>query len=78
MLIKFAKAFDKFSCRCSDCVIVVGRDMQQTLQRRFNHKNVPNNVLIVAKKIAEIKNISLEEVINTTSSTARYLFDLDN
>ena len=41
-------------------------------------KNVPNNVLIVAKKIAEIKNISLEEVINTTSSTARYLFDLDN
>ena len=41
-------------------------------------KNVPNNVLIVAKKIAEIKNISLEEVISTTSSTARYLFDLDN
>ena len=41
-------------------------------------KNVPNNVLIVAKKIAEIKNISLEEVISTTSSTARDLFDLDN
>lgn len=46
MIIKLAKAFDKFSCKCSDCVIVVGRDMQQTLQRRFNQKNVPNNVVI--------------------------------
>ena len=46
MLIKFAKAFDKFSCKCSDCVIVVGRDMQQTLERRFKRKKVPSNVVI--------------------------------
>ena len=46
MIIKLAKAFDKFSCKCSDCVIVVGRDMQQTLERRFKGKKVPSNVVI--------------------------------
>ena len=46
MLIKLAKAFDKFSCKCSDCVIVVGRDMQQTLEQRFKGKKVPCNVVI--------------------------------
>ena len=40
-------------------------------------KNIPNNVLIVAKKIAEIKNVSLDEVLNVTNCNARYLFDLD-
>lgn len=39
-------------------------------------KNKPCNVLYVAKKIAEIKNISLEEVINTTTATAKQIFDI--
>lgn len=39
-------------------------------------KNKPCNVLYVAKRIAEIKNISLEEVINTTTATARQIFDI--
>lgn len=45
-IIKLAKAFDKLSCKCSDCVIVVGRDMQQTLEQRFKGKKVPNNAVI--------------------------------
>mgnify|MGYP003307933840 CR=1 FL=1 len=39
-------------------------------------KNEPYNVLYVAKKIAEIKNIELEEVLEITSKTAKEQFDL--
>ena len=39
-------------------------------------KNKPCKVLYVAKRIAEIKNISLEEVINTTTATAKQIFDI--
>lgn len=39
-------AVDKFSCKIADKVIVVGRDMQETLKNRFKNKNVPKNVFI--------------------------------
>lgn len=39
-------------------------------------KNKPSNVLYVAKKISEIKNISFEEVINITTNTAKQIFDI--
>ena len=39
-------------------------------------KNEPANVLYVARKIAEIKNISIEEVIKQTSNNAIDLFKL--
>lgn len=38
--------FDKFSCTRADKVIVVGRDMVETLKGRFNGKKVPNHVFI--------------------------------
>ena len=38
--------FDKRSCRKSDVVVTLGRDMQETLINRFNGKDVPNNVVI--------------------------------
>lgn len=38
--------FDKFSCRKSDVVVTLGRDMQETLLRRFLGKKVPQNVVI--------------------------------
>lgn len=41
-------------------------------------KNEPKNVYYVAKKIAEIKNIELEKVIEITNQTAIALFDLHN
>lgn len=46
LILKAAMVVDKFSCRQADKVIVVGRDMQETLRNRFNNKNVPNNVFI--------------------------------
>lgn len=40
-------------------------------------KNKPINVMFVAEKIAEIRKVSVEEVINTTTSNALRQFDLD-
>ncbi|MEM5011286.1 glycosyltransferase family 4 protein [Niallia taxi] len=37
---------DKFSCKRSDKVIVVGRDMVETLKGRFEGRQVPNHVFI--------------------------------
>ena len=39
-------------------------------------KNIPSNVYYVAKRISEIKHISIEEVINTTSNNVRKIFDI--
>ncbi len=39
-------------------------------------KNIPSNVYYVAKKIAEIKNISVDEVIKITTDNATTLFDI--
>lgn len=40
-------------------------------------KNIPINVLYVAQKIAEIKNITLSDVVKQTTYNALRLFDLD-
>ncbi len=37
---------DKWSCRCANKVILVGRDMETTLVKRFNNKNVPDYSVI--------------------------------
>lgn len=39
-------------------------------------RNEPYNIILVAEKIAEIKNISLEDVLNATTSNAVSQFDL--
>ena len=39
-------------------------------------KNEPYNIIYIAKKIAEIKNISLEEVLEVTTLNAKDQFDL--
>lgn len=46
LLIKLLLLIDKFVCKKSDLIIVVGRDMQQTLINRFCNNKVPNNVVI--------------------------------
>lgn len=40
-------------------------------------KNEPKNIILIAKKISEIKNIPLEEVLNVTTKTALEQFDID-
>lgn len=46
LLLNTVMAVDKFSCKKADEVIVVGRDMQETLRNRFNNKKVPKNTFI--------------------------------
>ncbi|MEE0420594.1 MAG: glycosyltransferase family 4 protein [Lachnospiraceae bacterium] len=38
--------FDKFSCRQSNLIITVGRDLVQTVYKRFKGKKVPKTVMI--------------------------------
>ena len=38
--------FDKFSCKRSDLVITVGRDLVETVRKRFKGKRVPKTVMI--------------------------------
>lgn len=37
---------DKFSCKQSDLIITVGRDLIETVNKRFDYKNVPKTVMI--------------------------------
>lgn len=37
---------DKFSCKQSDLIITVGRDLVETVNKRFNHQNVPKTIMI--------------------------------
>lgn len=46
LILNIAMTVDKFSCKRADKVIVVGRDMQETLRDRFKNKKVPRNVFI--------------------------------
>lgn len=46
LLLKFMLFLDKHTCKKSDLVITVGKDMQETLIKRFPNKIVPNNVVI--------------------------------
>lgn len=39
-------AFDKFSCKRSNLVITVGRDLVETVEKRFEGKKVPKTVMI--------------------------------
>ena len=46
LVLKILMYLDKRSCKKSDLIITVGRDMQKTLKNRFDNNNVPNNVVI--------------------------------
>ena len=57
--------------------IVLETDSPYLSPEPFRGKqNNPSNVYYVAKKISEIKNISIEEVINITTKNAISLFDI--
>jgi glycosyltransferase involved in cell wall biosynthesis len=46
MIIKAMMFFDKFSCKHSDLVIIVGRDLVETLENRFPNGKAPKSTLI--------------------------------
>ncbi len=46
LVLKLMMMLDKFSCRQSDLIITVGRDLVETVNRRFKGKRVPKTVMI--------------------------------
>lgn len=46
LVLKVMMWFDKFSCKRSDLVITVGRDLVETMHKRFKGKKVPKTVMI--------------------------------
>lgn len=45
-VLAIAKKVDKLSCSLSDLIIIVGRDMRETLIKRFHGKKMINNIVI--------------------------------
>lgn len=54
-LLKAMMRLDKFSCRQSDLIITVGRDLVETVENRFQGKRVPRTAMI--NNWADEKNI---------------------
>ena len=46
LILKAMMIADKFSCRHSDLVITVGRDLVETLKKRFKNNKVPKHTMI--------------------------------
>ena len=46
LILKAMMMVDKFNCRRSDLIITVGRDLVETLKKRFEGKKVPRHVMI--------------------------------
>lgn len=46
LVMKTMMTLDKFSCRRSNLIITVGRDLIETVNKRFKNKKVPKTVLI--------------------------------
>lgn len=46
LILKAMMIADKFSCKCSDLIITVGRDLVETVNNRFKGKKVPKTIMI--------------------------------
>lgn len=75
--------FDKFSCKRSDLVITVGRDLVETVENRFKGKKVPKTVMInnwidENEILNEPADVFLDLVILTRFTAQTILCVLDN
>ena len=46
LLMKVLMFLDKRTCRKADLIITVGKDLVETVNKRFNYKNVPHTIMI--------------------------------
>lgn len=76
MLIRLMLLLDKFSCRQSDLIITVGRDLVETVQNRFKGKHLPRTVMI--NNWINEKEIYPLEVSHPKVAAFRKKYDLDN
>lgn len=73
LLLKVMLKIDKFSCLYSDLVITVGRDLGETLEKRFAGKNVPKYMII--NNWMDEKKLYPLPFDNTKVSAFRSLYD---
>jgi len=80
-LITYARDYDKVIKNCPLDRILIETDSPYMIPKPFRKKdeiirNTPLNIEFVAKKIAEIKELSFEEVAEQTTKNAQELFNL--
>lgn len=46
LLLRVLMALDKFTCRRSNLIITVGRDLVETVHRRFHNRSVPYTIMV--------------------------------
>jgi glycosyltransferase involved in cell wall biosynthesis len=46
LILKIMMLLDKYSCRKSNVIVILGNDMRETLEKRFSYTNVPTNYII--------------------------------
>ncbi len=76
IILKTMMFIDKFSCKHSDLVITVGRDLVQTLIERFKGRNVPNYAMI--NNWIDENEIYPLETHNEKVKDFRKKYDLEN
>lgn len=75
MLLGLMMRCDKYSCMKSDIVVTLGRDMQETLKKRFEGIKTPNNI-VINNWIDETKVYPLEKK-NEGVAEFRHKYDMD-
>lgn len=74
----YSESYDKLIRNCDLKNILIETDAPYLTPKPLprDSRNEPVNIKLVAKKIADVKNISLEEVLNQTTENARKLFKI--
>lgn len=76
MILNLMLSIDKYSCKKADKIILVGRDMKETLSKRFNYRNVPRNVVI--NNWIDEKQIVPLKVDDININSLRQQYNLEN
>ncbi len=77
-IVTYSESYDKLIKNCDLKDILIETDAPYLTPKPLprNDRNEPVNVKIVAQKIAEVKNIKTEEVINQTTKNAKLTFKI--
>lgn len=79
-IITYSASYDKLIRNCPLEKIVIETDAPYLTPLPLDRKdrNEPKNVKLIAEKIAKIKELTLEEVVNQTTENAKKLFKIED
>ena len=77
-IITYSESYDKLIRNCDLKNILIETDAPYLTPKPLprNDRNKPINVKLVAQKIADVKNMKIEEVLTQTTKNARNLFNI--